>query len=138
MMQKHVLVVDDEPSVNTYLSEGLSRAGFLVTTANDASEAFTLLVDGVEAPAPIDLLLTDSNMPHLTGLELVEVLRREGLELPCLLMSGELSGSLAIEALSRGCPGFIKKPFSVPVLAEHIHVALEAGSNWGSMWRFGT
>ncbi len=133
MMQKHVLVVDDEASVSSYLSEGLSRAGFLVTTANDAAEVLTLLADGTEAPAPVDLLLTDYNMPRLTGLELVEVLRREGLEMPCLLMSGELSGTLALEALSKGCAGFIKKPFSLPVLVEHIRVALEVRSIWGSM-----
>ncbi|MFO7974448.1 MAG: response regulator [Candidatus Hydrogenedentota bacterium] len=138
MMQEHVLVVDDEASESACLSEGLSRAGFLVTTANDAAEAFTLLVDGVEAPAPVDLLLTDYNMPRLTGLELVDVLRREGLEMPILLMSGDLSGTLAMEALSRGCTGFIKKPFSVQVLVEHIRVALEVRSNWGAMWRFGT
>jgi CheY-like chemotaxis protein len=138
MMQKHVLVVDDEASVSSYLSDGLSGAGFFVTTANDAAEAFTLLVHTAETPAPVDLVLTDYNLPRLTGLELVDVLRREGWEMPCLLMLGDLSGALALEALSRGCAGFIKKPFSLPVLVEHIGVALEARSNWGSMWRFGT
>ena len=133
MMQKHVLVVDDEASVSSYLSEGLARAGFLVTTANDAAEAVTLLVEGLESPAPVDLLLTDYNMPRLTGLQLVDVLRREGVDIPCLLTSGDLTGTLALEALSRGCAGFIQRPFSVPVLLEHIRVALEVRSDWGRM-----
>lgn len=138
MKQEHVLAADDEASVSAYVSEGLSHAGFLVRTANDAAEALTLLAEGGEAPAPVDLALTNYNMPRLTGVELIDVLRREGWEMPCLLMSADLSGTLAMEALSRGCTGFIKKPFSVPALVEHICVALEARSNWGWMGRFGT
>ena len=132
-MQRHVLVVDDEATLSSSLSEGLARAGFLVTTANDAAEAVTLLVEGLESPAPVDLLLTDYNMPRLTGLQLVDVLRREGVDIPCLLTSGDLTGTLALEALSRGCAGFIQRPFSVPVLLEHIRVALEVRSDWGRM-----
>jgi len=132
-MQRHVLVVDDEAALSSSLSEGLARAGFLVTTANDPAVAVTLLVEGVESPAPVDLLLTDYNMPRLTGLDLVDVLRREGVDIPCLLMSGDLSATLALEALSRGCAGFIQKPFSVPTLVEHIRVALEVRADWGSM-----
>lgn len=119
-MPTHVLVVDDEESMRSLLASGLNRAGFLVTTANDAAEALSLLVDGDAAPAPVDILLTDFNMPRLTGLDLVDTLRRAGVELPCFLMSGDKSEVLAAEALSRGCAGFMGKPFRLPVLLGHI------------------
>ena len=124
-MPTHVLVVDDEEFMRSLLVSGLNRAGFLVTTANDAAEALSLLIDGVAAPAPVDLLLTDFNMPRLTGLDLVDALRRAGVELPCFLMSGDMNEALAAEALSRGCVGFMGKPFGLPVLVGHIHQALE-------------
>ncbi|MFO7974444.1 MAG: response regulator [Candidatus Hydrogenedentota bacterium] len=124
-MPKHVLVVDDEELMCSLLSSGLSNAGFLVTTAKDATEALALLADGAAAPAPVDLLLTDFNMPRLTGLDLVDAVRRSGVELPCFLMSGDTDESLAAKALSRGCAGFIGKPFKLPALVGHMRQALE-------------
>lgn len=124
-MPTHVLVVDDEEFMRSLLSSGLNRAGFLVTTAKDGAEALSLLVDGAAAPAPVDVLLTDFNMPRLTGLGLVDALKRAGVELPCFLMSGDMDEALAAEALSRGCAGFMGKPFRVSALVDHLRQALE-------------
>jgi DNA-binding NtrC family response regulator len=137
-MRKHVLVVDDEECIRSILSDGLCRAGFLVTTANDAREALTLLVEGGEARAPVDLLLTDHNMPILTGLDLVDALKIAGVELPCFLMSGNLKETLAVEALSRGCAGFIEKPFKLPELVGHLCEALEVQPEWSPVQHWGT
>ena len=123
-MGKHVLVVDDEEPMRSLLSRALSRAGFFVTTVPDATEALALLKNDASAPVPFDVLLADFNLPSITGLDLVDALRCDGVELPCLLMSGSPNGMLASEALSRGCKGFIKKPFGLPVLIEHIREAL--------------
>lgn len=123
-MPKHVLVVDDEACMRLLLSEGLRRAGFHVTTANGVRDALSILTNSVDASAPVDLLLTDFSMPGLTGLELIDALKREGKEMPCVLMSGERGGFLAFEALSRGCAAFIEKPFRLPVLVEYIREAL--------------
>lgn len=51
MMQKHVLVADDEELMRSLLSRGLNRAGFLVPTAHNAEEALPLRVDGVAPPS---------------------------------------------------------------------------------------
>ncbi len=124
-MRRHVLVVDDEEYIRSLLSRALSRAGFFVTTAADATEALALLKNDTAAPFPFDVLLTDFNLPSITGLDLVDALRCAGEKLPCLLMSGSPSEMLASEALSRGCKGFIKKPFKLPVLVDHVHEALK-------------
>ncbi len=124
-MGEHVLVVDDEEYMRSFLSQALSRAGFFVTTVADATEALALLTNGAAVPVDFDVLLTDFNLPSITGLDLVDALRCDGVELPCLLMSGSSNEMLASEALSRGCKGFMKKPFSMPVLVEHIRDALE-------------
>jgi len=131
-MRKHVLVVDDEEYMRSLLSCALSRAGFLVTTLADATKALALLTNGSAGPDPVDLLLTDFDMPGVSGLELVDALIADGVELPCLLMSGSSDGMLAAEAFSRGCKGFIRKPFNLPVLVEHIQEAIQVGPEPGS------
>jgi CheY-like chemotaxis protein len=110
--------------MRSLLSDALDRAGYLVTTTDDATKALTLLLDGANAPTPVDILLTDFNMPSLTGLELVDALKCQGVVLPVFLMSGSPNEALAAEALSVGCAGFIKKPFRVLVLVEQIREAL--------------
>ena len=124
-MGKHVLVVDDEEYMRSLLSRALSRAGFFVTAVGDATEALALFTNGAAGPVSFDVLLTDFNLPSITGLDLVDALRCAGEKLPCLLMSGSPDEMLASEALSRGCKGFIKKPFGLPVLVEHVHEALD-------------
>jgi DNA-binding NtrC family response regulator len=129
---KNVLVVDDEEYMRLLLSRALSRAGFFVTTVADPTEALTLLTNGADVPVPFDVLLTDFNLPSITGLDLVDALRCDGVELPCLLMSVSPNEMLAFEALSRGCKGFIKKPFGLPVLVECIYEALEVRTEQGA------
>ncbi len=124
-MQTHVLVVDDDEFVRSLLARGLNHAGFLVTTADSAAEALPLLVDDAAAPVPVDVVLTDFSMPGLTGLDLVDVLKHADVELPCLLMSGDMSEALESEAHARGCVGCLGKPIRFAALVEHIHRALE-------------
>jgi DNA-binding NtrC family response regulator len=127
-MEKHILVVDDEACMRDILSVGLTHAGFMVTTAPDADAAHELINAPSSLPVSVDFLLTDFNLPGLTGLDLVEILRREGVDLPCFLMSGDQSAALASEALERGCLKFFPKPFRVSALVEGIREALEAHS----------
>ena len=123
-MEEHILVVDDEEYMRSLLSLALAHKGFFVTTAADATEALALFGGDSEAQTHFDLLLTDFNMPGVTGLELVETLRSNGEQLPCLVMSGSPNGMLATEALARGCAGFIRKPFTGLALAELIRKTL--------------
>jgi DNA-binding NtrC family response regulator len=124
-MKKHVLVVDDEEGMRSFLAEALCLSGYMVTVANDAPEAFALLASDIPLPEPVDLLLTDYNLPKLTGLDLVEMLKHRGIDLPCLLMSGNPDEELATKALARGCTGFLKKPFRLAALVKNITQALK-------------
>ena len=126
MSAKHILVVDDEDVVRSLVSDVLSCAGFHVTSASDGAEALAmLLVNGGNASAPVDLLLTDVNMPGLSGLELINALKDKGMELPTLVMSATGGETLASEVESRGCAGLLTKPFHASVLIGHIRQAIE-------------
>src|SRR5262245_36409653 len=80
-----VLIVDDEPLVRDLLSRILERDGYSVLTAADGQQALQLASEHGDA---IDLLVSDIQMPGMTGIELAKQLNRFLPNLPVLLMSG--------------------------------------------------
>jgi CheY-like chemotaxis protein len=70
-----VLCVDDEPAVRDVLALHLSRQGYEVEIAPDGLSAWHLIT---AAPQRFDVVITDNQMPHLTGMQLVERLRASG------------------------------------------------------------
>jgi DNA-binding response OmpR family regulator len=79
----HILLVDDDTSLREFHAEVLIRSGYVVDTAADGAIAWNTLNE-----KGYDLLITDNNMPKLTGLELIKQMRSEGMELPVILASG--------------------------------------------------
>ena len=124
---KHILVVDDDELILSIISRALCDAGFQVTRINDSTEALSMLVNRRCASATIDLLVTDYNMPKLTGLVLIDELKNKGVKLPSLLMSGNHEETIASEAQSKGCIGFLRKPFQLPDLIDLIRQYFEGG-----------
>ena len=80
-----ILVVDDEELVSNYLSIVLGRAGYEVTTLNKPQLALRFLNRDHQ---PCDLLITDQNMPDMTGDQLCESVRSKRPELPMILCTG--------------------------------------------------
>ena len=80
-----VLLAEDDPALRRYLEVVLSRAGYEVVTAADGLEAMKALLS-----APVDAVVTDGVMPHLSGHELCRFLRRHPKlkGLPVVLLSG--------------------------------------------------
>jgi len=78
-----ILVVDDDPSLCEINARVLSRFGCEVDLANDGAEAWDALNKD-----RYDLLITDHQMPLVTGLELIQKLRAEAMTLPVILVSG--------------------------------------------------
>ena len=94
-----VLVVDDDPLVLDVTAQMLEELGCESITARDGHEALAMLKRG----QPIDFMITDINMPGLTGYELAESARRLRPDLQVILLSGR-------EADGRGLP-LLRKPF---------------------------
>ncbi len=111
-----VLVVDDEPGVRAVLDRFLSQRGLRVFPAVDADEALQAIKH--ERPA---LMMLDLKMPKVSGLELLELLRRIGITVPNIwAMSGYVSDEDALKALQLGADEFFNKPFDL----DHIDYTL--------------
>jgi len=102
-----ILVVDDDPSLRELNARLLSRFGCEVDLAKDGVEAWCALKED-----RYDLLITDHQMPWVTGLELIQKLRSEAMTLPVILVSGavpteelNLLPGLDIQAvMTKSCP----------------------------------
>jgi CheY-like chemotaxis protein len=115
----HILVVDDDASVRYVVTTLLQRAGFRVTEAEDGEAAWEIL-----QTTPFDLLVTDHNMPRLTGLELLRRIRARSMVLPTLLISATIPwGEADLPSLLQ--PGAVlSKPFSLAGLLGCVHPLL--------------
>jgi len=87
---RRILVVDDEPDIRRLNAEVLKSSGYVVDTAEDGKAGWHALRAASHAPDSYDLLITDHNMPELSGLALVKKLRAARMDLPVIMASGTL------------------------------------------------
>ena len=104
---QRILVVDDEEDIRRLISSILAREGFDVKVAADGEEARDEL-----HRKHYDLLVTDNEMPRLTGLELIQWIRKEGMNLPVILASGSLPKETAHAYAQLQIAAVIPKPFN--------------------------
>ncbi len=83
-------MVEDEPEIRRLNAVVLKDSGYEVDTADDGMTGWYALHATCQAPDSYDLLITDYNMPGLTGLDLVERLRAAHMALPVIMASGTL------------------------------------------------
>ncbi len=118
MPSKHILVAEDEWPMRHTLSLILKRAGYIVTTAKDGNEALKIIAGSKNGTQKVDLLLTDIQMPGLTGLELITELDRLNIALPVLVITGYGDKQTANKFKSIRPVEFIDKPFNAEDLLE--------------------
>jgi response regulator RpfG family c-di-GMP phosphodiesterase len=102
-----VLVVDDEESIRSYLSDVLSHEGYGCRCFSESLKALAYLC---ERDQPADLMLADINMPGMGGMDLLRNVKSTRPELPVILISGLYELALALDALQFGADDFLKKP----------------------------
>lgn len=114
-----ILVVEDEQMLRGLLEVMLSRLGYRVLIAPDATTAIEIV-----RTAPIDVVITDVIMPGRTGPELALELRAQAPELPILFMSGYSAAAIEDRGQLADSEGLIEKPFTAETLGRAIRRAL--------------
>ena len=116
-----ILYADDDSALRRLVQRVLTEAGYAVDTCENGAEAWNCL-----SSQHYDLLVTDNQMPELTGLELIYQLRQAGNRMPVILVSGAI-GTFAGAALeSLRCDAELGKPFSSPQLVALVRRVLES------------
>jgi len=123
---KRILVVDDSAEIREYIAKLVSREGFVADTAEDGEEGWRHICS-----TGYELLITDHQMPRLTGLSLIRRLREVSSKAPCILISSSLpEPELTLTQLID--PGAVlTKPFKPAELIEAVHSLLRSGADKG-------
>ncbi len=115
----HILVVDDDEMIVEPLVYGLEREGFRVSVASDGEAALRAIYE--EQP---DIVLLDVMLPKRSGLEVVKVLRLEGITTPVIMLTARGQEMDKVMGLEMGADDYIVKPFSMREILARIRAAL--------------
>lgn len=113
-----ILIVDDFATMRRILKNILKQLGFTnVTEADDGSTALELLKTN-----SFDLIISDWNMPKMTGLDLLKNVRAapETKDIPFLMVTAEAQKQNVIEAVQAGVSNYVVKPFTADQISEKL------------------
>lgn len=121
MPNAHILIVEDEPDISALVAYHLARESYRVRTASTGGEA----LKAIAAEVP-DLLVLDLMLPEISGLELLQEIRRrpEWEEIPVIMLTARREESDRLEGLRLGADDYIGKPFSPQELVLRIGAVL--------------
>jgi len=121
MNPRTILVVDDEPHITHVLALKLRGAGYTVETAGDGEEGFELARQIIP-----DLIITDLQMPYLTGVEMCQKLRAtsETSKIPALLLTARGYGLAPEDLATTNILEMLTKPFGPREVLEKVRIVL--------------
>jgi len=115
-----ILVVDDEKNYLVVLETLLRSEGYEVITADNAKDALEIVLE-----SDVDLVLTDMKMPGISGMELLETIKRRKPDIPVIMMTAYGTIEMAVEAMKKNAYDYITKPFKNEELKRTIRKAIE-------------
>ena len=124
MSMAKILVVDDEAGIREMLADALGIAGFECLVALDGFEAVKMLRE-----EPVDLIITDINMPNMDGLTFIRSLRELPAyqQVPILMLTTESSPEMKNKGREAGANGWLVKPFDPKRLLEVVGKCIGPG-----------
>ncbi len=120
-----VQVVDDDAGLRRSLRFLLESVDWKVQLHASAEE----FLEVAATPTQPSCVLLDIRMPAMSGLELQQVLRQRGIEIPILFMTGHADVSMAVQAMKSGAADFIEKPFKDQALLDAVAAAMRRSAD---------
>lgn len=114
-----ILVVEDEKKVGSFIKKGLEEEHYAVDIAYDGEEGLTLAQIN-----EYDLILLDIMLPRLDGMEVLRQIRRNGSNVPILMLTAKDSVEDIVSGLNGGSDDYLTKPFSFDELVARVRALL--------------
>lgn len=114
-----VLVVDDEPSLQTLLTYNLKKSGFDVVSAGDGQQALDIIHE-----QKIDIVLLDIMLPEKSGVDVTRELRAEKNQIPIIMLTALDDEIDKVVGLEIGADDYVTKPFSPREVIARVHAVL--------------
>ena len=118
----HLLLIEDDAEAAKYLAKGLRESGYTVDIAANGRDG---LFQATEET--YELIIADRQLPHIDGLTIVQMLRKQGNKVPVLILSALGSVDDRIEGLRAGGDDYLTKPFAFGELLARIEALLRRG-----------
>jgi DNA-binding NtrC family response regulator len=116
----NILVVDDDDGVRDLMVRRYRHSGYSAVGVSSSEEALELLADG-----NIDLVITDINLPGVSGADLIAHIQENCPDVPVIAITAYSNIDIAIKVLKLGAADFVVKPFDLGAVQESTRVALE-------------
>jgi len=126
MNKRHILIADDELNMLRSLEFILEVGGYKVTGVKNGQDALDKILNANNSESPIDLIITDIQMPGLNGLELIDELERLRLDIPVFVITAYGSMDLAKTLRDKGNIECIDKPIDDEDLLSRVHILFES------------
>ena len=118
-MSTHILVVEDDERISSFIRRGLEAEGYLVDVVPDGRE-------GVEkGMAPYDLIILDLLLPDQSGHEVCQTLRHEQVQTPILILTAKDALEDKLSGFNHGADDYLTKPFAFEELLARIKALLK-------------
>ncbi|MDO5746197.1 MAG: response regulator transcription factor [Actinomycetaceae bacterium] len=118
-----ILVVEDEPGISSFLSKGLTAAGYQVTVVDTGREAIKEVLSG-----GYSLMVLDIGLPDTDGFEVLEQVRGQGSKLPIIVLTARSSVEDTVSGLEGGADDYMPKPFRFEELLARIRLRLKSSN----------
>lgn len=118
-----ILVVEDEDKTGSYLRQGLSEAGFVVSLANNGLDGHHLAMT-----EHFDLIILDVMLPDVDGWRILQALRQAGNQVPVLFLTARDSVEDRVKGLELGADDYLVKPFAFSELLARVRTLLRRSS----------
>ena len=117
--KRHILVVEDDPSITLGLQMNLEAEGYEVSIAIDGEDGLARAIS-----ANVDLVILDVMLPKMNGLEVVKAIRSQGNHVPVVMLSARGAEMDKVMGLELGAEDYITKPFSLAELLARVKAVL--------------
>ncbi|OGP67417.1 MAG: Fis family transcriptional regulator [Deltaproteobacteria bacterium RBG_16_44_11] len=114
-----ILIVDDDQGMREFMEIMLTKEGYNVTCAEDATKALNIC-----RKKDFDLVITDLRMPKIDGIEFLKIIKDQKPETIVILITAYASGETAVNAMKEGAYDYVEKGGSIEELKKIVHVAL--------------
>jgi heavy metal response regulator len=119
----HVLVIEDEKKVASFIQRGLEAEHYSVDVAHDGESGLSRLFD-----EDYDLLILDVMLPKRDGLAVLREIRSRGVHIPVLLLTARDTLADKVEGLDQGADDYLTKPFAFEELLARVRALLRRGT----------
>jgi len=112
----NIVVVEDQEELNTLIREQLTASGIQVEGVTSGEGALDLIDPGIH-----DLVILDRGLPDMEGLDVLKILRQEGIKIPVLILTAKDELGDKVAGLNGGADDYLVKPFEMDELIARIH-----------------